>query len=70
MGSLQRIRLDNAVLMARRVYLTDLDAFDAVLASRGGDLRGSIRAIIEAAKADRKKPYDAVRALARDSAPR
>jgi predicted aminopeptidase len=68
-SAIQRIRLDNAVLMARRVYLTDLDAFDAVLAKRGGDLRGAIRAIIDAAKSDRKHPYDAVRALTRDSVP-
>jgi predicted aminopeptidase len=62
-GNAQRVRIDNAVLMARRVYLTDLDAFDAVLARRGGDLRGAIAAIIDAAKADRKQPFDAVRAL-------
>ena len=36
--ALERVRLDNAVLMARRVYLTDLDVFDAVLAKDGGDL--------------------------------
>ena len=30
--SIERVKLDNAFLMARRVYLTDLDAFDAVLA--------------------------------------
>jgi len=69
-GSVQRIRIDNAVLMARRVYLTDLDTFDAVLARHGGDLRASVDAIVRAAKADRKHPFDAVRALARDSVPR
>ena len=69
-GPIQRIRIDNAVLMARRVYLTDLDSFDAVLARQGGDLRAAIRTIVDAAKADRKHPFDAVRALARDSAPR
>ena len=69
-GSVQRIRIDNAVLMARRVYLTDLDAFDAVLAQRGGDLRGAIAAIIEAAKTDREHPFDAVKALSGTSASR
>src|SRR4051812_27650218 len=69
-GSVQRIRIDNAVLMARRVYLTDLDAFDAVLTRRGGNLRQAIREIIDAAKADRKHPYDAVRALGRESVTR
>ena len=69
-GSIQRIRIDNAVLMARRVYLTNLDSFDAVLARHGGDLRGTISAIVDAAKADRKHPFDAVQALARDSVTR
>jgi len=66
--------------MARRVYLTNLDSFDAVLARHGGDLRATIKAIIDAAKEDRKHPFDTVRALAheavaldsvpRDTAPR
>ena len=60
----ERIRLDNAVLMARRVYLTDLDAFDAVLAKHGGDLRSAVSAIIAAARSDREHPFDAVRHLA------
>jgi predicted aminopeptidase len=68
-GSVQRIRIDNAVLMARRVYLTDLDSFDAVLARQGGDLRAAIRTIVDVAKSDRKHPFDALRALARDSTP-
>jgi predicted aminopeptidase len=63
--SVERVRLDNAVLMSRRVYLTDLDAFDAVLAKHGGDLRGTVAAIIAAAKADdAKKPFDALKRLA------
>ncbi len=62
--AVERVRLDNAVLMARRVYLTDLDAFDAVLTREGGDLRRAVATIIKAAKSDRKHPYDAVKALA------
>jgi predicted aminopeptidase len=63
--SVERLRLDNAVLMSRRVYLTDLDAFDAVLAKNGGDLRRTIVEIIAAAKADKaKKPFEAVKRLA------
>jgi hypothetical protein len=62
--AVQRIRLDNAILMSRRVYLTDLDAFDAVLAKNGGNLRVTIEQIIEAAKSDRKKPFEAVKRLA------
>jgi predicted aminopeptidase len=66
--AVERIRLDNAILMARRVYLTDLDAFDAVLARQGGDLRRTIVAIIDAAKSDKKHPFDAVKRLAADPA--
>ena len=62
--AVQRIRLDNAILMSRRVYLTDLDAFDAVLAKNGGNLRATIQQIIEAAKADKEKPFEAVKRLA------
>ena len=65
--TIERVRLDNAVLMARRVYLTDLDAFDAVLAQNRGNLAGTITAIIAAAKSDKAKPFDAVKRLAGDT---
>jgi predicted aminopeptidase len=68
--AVERIRLDNAILMARRVYLTDLDAFDAVLSVHGGDLRRAIVAIIDAAKSDRQHPFDAVKQLTADSTAR
>ena len=67
--SLERTRLDNAMLMARRVYLTDLDAFDAVLTKNGGDLRRTIQDIIAAAKSDRDKPFDAVKRLVAPATP-
>jgi predicted aminopeptidase len=63
--AVQRIRLDNAILMSRRVYLTDLDAFDAVLARNGGNLRVTTQQIIAAAKADKDAPFAAVDSLAR-----
>jgi predicted aminopeptidase len=63
--AVERVRLDNAVLMSRRLYLTDLDAFDALLARNGGDLRRTVSGIIAAAKADvAKKPFAVVRRLA------
>jgi hypothetical protein len=40
------VRLDNAALMARRIYLTDLEAFERVYAEEGADLERSIRRII------------------------
>ena len=62
--AVQRIRLDNAILMSRRVYLTDLDAFDAVLRKNGGNLRATVEQVIEAARADKDKPFEAVKRLA------
>ena len=63
--SVERVKLDNAVLMSRRVYLTDLDSFDAVLMKDGGDLKRAVADIIAAAKQDTaKKPFDAVKRLA------
>jgi predicted aminopeptidase len=67
--AIERVRLDNAILMARRVYLTDLDVFDALLAKNGGNLRRTIQAIIEAVKGDKKQPFEAVRRLANGGMP-
>jgi predicted aminopeptidase len=64
--AVERIRLDNAVLMARRVYLTDLDAFDAVLTREGGDLRRAVTRIIAAAKSNKEHPFDAVNRIAHE----
>ncbi len=49
-----RVTLNNAVLMARRVYAEDLDGFDAVYERSGGDLRRAIVEIIEEANRRRK----------------
>ena len=62
--ALERVRMDNAILMSRRVYLTDLDLFDAVLAAHHGDLRGAVRAIIASAKGSKGKPFDSLKVLA------
>ena len=59
---LERIRIDNAAVMARRVYLTDVDLFDALWQQEGRDTRRSIARIIAFAKGDvAKKPFDALR---------
>jgi predicted aminopeptidase len=63
--AVERMRLDNAILMSRRVYLTGLDDFDAVLAQNGGDLRRTVAEIIDAAKRDKEKPFKAVKGLER-----
>ncbi|MCL4214160.1 MAG: aminopeptidase [Gemmatimonadales bacterium] len=41
-----RVRLDNAALLARRIYLTDLDEFERVFAEEGRGLERSIVRII------------------------
>ena len=56
----QRVTLNNAALLARRVYATDLDVFDRVYEKEGRDLRRAIGRVISLAKADGQKPFDAL----------
>ena len=42
----ERVRLDNAALLARRIYLTDLEAFERVFESEGRNLRRAITVLI------------------------
>lgn len=60
-AGLSRVRLDNAALLARRVYMTKLDLFDEVYVREGGDLRRSIARITGLARARPKDPYGALR---------
>jgi predicted aminopeptidase len=64
--------LNNATVVAARVYRTRLDLFDRVLTARGGDLGKSLRAIIEVVRSRGGDPYAAVETLAPggDSPPR
>ena len=56
-----RIRIDNnAALLARRIYLTDLELFDRVWAREGYDLRRTIERVVTLAK-DADDPYAAVK---------
>ena len=48
-----RVRLDNASLLARRVYMTDLGHFDTVWESEGRDLRRTVDRIISEHRASR-----------------
>jgi predicted aminopeptidase len=57
----QRVPLDNASLLARRVYAKDLDLFDQVYTREGSNLRRTIGRVIALAKSDRKNPYSALR---------
>jgi len=56
-----RPELDNAILLARRVYRTGLDDFDAVFALEGNDLKRAMRRIIALAKSRPDDPYGALR---------
>ena len=58
---LERVRLDNAALLARRIYLTDLDLFDSVFTRENRDTRRTVERIIALANAQPKQPYDALR---------
>jgi predicted aminopeptidase len=67
---LERMRLDNAALMARRIYLTDLDLFDAVWLREDQDLKKTIARVIALAKEKSKDPFGALRAwVAKTPAP-
>jgi predicted aminopeptidase len=57
----QRVPLDNASLLARRVYAQDLDLFDQVYAREGKNLLRAIMRIISLAKKEPQDPYDALR---------
>jgi hypothetical protein len=57
----ERVRLDNAALMARRIYLTDLDLFDSVYVREGRDIKRTVDRVIEVARSDDKAPYAALR---------
>jgi predicted aminopeptidase len=60
-------RLDNALLLGRRVYRTDLEEFDAVYGRCGGDLRRTVVQIIAIARANRRDPFGGLRAWVRNS---
>jgi len=59
---LERMRIDNAAVMAHRVYLTDVDLFDAAWEKNGENLRTTIVRVIQLAKSDTAhKPFQALR---------
>ena len=58
---LEQQRLNNASLLARLVYSTDLPLFDVVLHREGGDLPRALERILEIARSDRQDPFRALR---------
>lgn len=59
---LGHMQLNNAALLARRVYYTGLDLFDAVWEREGRDVRRAVQRIIALAKSRPADPYGALRA--------
>jgi predicted aminopeptidase len=59
--ALSRVRLDNAALLAHRIYNTNLDLFDRVWVREHGDLRRAIPRIIDLAKSQPGDPFGAIR---------
>jgi predicted aminopeptidase len=57
-----RVPLNNAALLARRIYAQDLQLFDDVWEREGRNLPRAIARIIAIAKANPKDPYGAVKA--------
>jgi hypothetical protein len=60
--ALSRVQLDNAALLARRIYLTDLDLFERVYEAEGRDLRRALARVIALAKRRPEVPYAELRA--------
>lgn len=56
-----KVPLNNAALLARRIYAQDLQLFDDVYDSEGKDLVRTIARIIAVAKANPKDPYRGLR---------
>lgn len=57
----ERVQLNNAALLARRVYASDLDVFDLIYDREGRDLKRAIGRVIGLAKANPKTPFTALR---------
>jgi predicted aminopeptidase len=66
---LEQLRIDNAKLLAARIYQTDLALFDAVFFREGDNVRKTVKRVIALAKSDPKKPYDALRTWLKRSEP-
>ena len=66
---LERMRLDNATLLARRVYMTDLDLFDQVWRREGENLPAAVARIISLARSNADDPYAAVEEWVRAGQP-
>lgn len=60
-AAVSRVRLNTASVLARRIYLTDLELFERVYAAQRSDIRPTIAQLITIAKSDARHPYAALR---------
>ena len=65
----ERVPLDNAALLARQIYQTDLQLFDGVHEREGGDLRRSFARIVALARSRPADPYGALGDWLRHTSP-
>ncbi|HST07552.1 MAG TPA: aminopeptidase, partial [Gemmatimonadaceae bacterium] len=65
----ERVQLNNAALLARRVYASDLDVFDLVYEKESRDLRRTIGRLIALAKSNPAHPFAALRKFVGVAAP-
>ena len=68
-AAVAQVRLNTAAVLARRIYLTDLDLFERVYAGQQQDLRATIAQLIDLARAVPKAPYASVRRALGDPVP-
>ncbi|MEO6447476.1 MAG: aminopeptidase [Gemmatimonadaceae bacterium] len=61
-SALERLPLNNAVLLARRVYASDLWLFDEVHRRAGGSLAATVRLIRDLVRASPADPFETLRA--------
>lgn len=62
-GYATRVPLNNAALLARKIYAQDLQVFDDIYRQHGGDLRRTIVFIVGVAKNNTRDPSDALRQM-------
>jgi hypothetical protein len=68
-ASIARVRLNTAAVLARRIYLTDLDLFERVYHQANDDIRPTIATLLDLAKADPQRPYASIRTFLGDPVP-
>jgi predicted aminopeptidase len=65
----ERVPLDNAALLARRVYASDLDLFDRIYEREGKDLKRAIGRVIAVARKNKEDPFAGLRSWLGGAAP-